>query len=162
MRTKTLVVFRSKSTDFEVGKMEKAPVLDPHTIWEPSTVTEEKIQALATHGLSRPKTEVGWRPAPGEEFPTEGTGETVIFLAHIERVFRVLAGNLVRNLLFLYRIELVHLVLNSITIISTFIHLCDAYLDIAPHFHLWRHSFELKKTGKSRVSGAWALCCGKT
>jgi hypothetical protein len=46
---------------------------------------EEQIQALATHGLLRPKADVGWRPAVGEEFPTEGTGETVVFLAHIER-----------------------------------------------------------------------------
>jgi hypothetical protein len=34
-------------------------------------VTEEQIQALADHGLLRPKTEAGWRPAAGEEFPTE-------------------------------------------------------------------------------------------
>jgi hypothetical protein len=85
MRTKTLVLFRSKSTGFEEGKMEKAPVLDPRTIWEPSTAMEEKIQALSNHRLLRPKTEVGWRPTTGEEFPTEGTDETVVFLAHIER-----------------------------------------------------------------------------
>jgi hypothetical protein len=40
-----------------------------------------------------------------------------------------------------------------ITIISTFIHLCEAYLGIASHFHLWRHFFELKNTGKSGVIG---------
>jgi hypothetical protein len=43
---------------------------------------------------------------------------------------------------------------NSITIISTFFHLCEAYLDISPHFHLWRHFFELKKTGKGIVVGS--------
>jgi hypothetical protein len=43
---------------------------------------------------------------------------------------------------------------NSITIISTFIHLYEAYLSIAPHFHLWRHFFELKKTGKGVVFGS--------
>jgi hypothetical protein len=102
-------------------------------------VTEEQIQNLADRGLLRPKTEVGWRLATGEEFPTEGTGETVIFLAHIERVFRVPAGDFLRGLF--YRIELVHLVPNSITIISTFIHLCKAYLGITPHFHLWRNFF---------------------
>jgi hypothetical protein len=35
----------------------------------------------------------------------------------------------------------------------TFIHLCEPFLDIAPHFHLWRHFFELKKTGKGVVIG---------
>jgi hypothetical protein len=83
-----------------------------------------------------------------------GTGETVIFLAHIERGFGVLAGNSLRKLLHFCRIELVHLPPNSITIISTFIHLCAAYLDIAPHFHLWWHFFELKKTCKGVVVGS--------
>jgi hypothetical protein len=49
---------------------------------------------------------------------------------------------------------LVHLGPNSITIISTFVHLCEAYLGIAPHFHLWRYFFELKKTGKGVVIGS--------
>jgi hypothetical protein len=48
----------------------------------------------------------------------------------------------------------VQLAPNSITIISTFIHLYEAYLGIAPHFHLWRHFFELKKTGKGVVVGS--------
>jgi hypothetical protein len=86
-------------------------------------VTEEQIQALADRGLRRPKTQVGWRPAAGEEFPTEGTGETVVFLTHIERGFGISAGDFLRGLLYFYRIELVHLVLNSVTIIATFIHL---------------------------------------
>jgi hypothetical protein len=94
------------------------------------------------------------RPAAGEEFPTEGTGETVVFLTHIEREFGVQADDFLRGLLHFYRIELVHLAPNSITIISTFIHLCETYLDIAPHFHLWRHFFELKKTGKGVVVGS--------
>jgi hypothetical protein len=59
-----------------------------------------------------------------------------------------------RGLLHLYRVELVHLAPNSITIISTFVHLYEAYLSIAPHFHLWRHFFELKKTGKGVVVGS--------
>jgi hypothetical protein len=148
------VLFRSKSIGFEEGKMEKAPVPDPCTIWETSTVTREQILSLADRGLLRPKSQVGSRPAAGEEFPTEGTGETVVFLAHIEREFGVSTGDFLRGLLHFYHIELVHLVPNSITIISTFIHLYEAYLGIAPHFHLWRHFFELKKIGKRVVVGS--------
>jgi hypothetical protein len=120
-------------------------------------VTEEQIQALATRGLLRPKTEVGWRPVAGEEFPTEGTGKAIVFLAHIECGFRIPVRDFFHDLLFFYQIELVHLVPNSITIISTFIHLCEAYLGIAPHFHLWHHFFELKKTGKSGVVGSFVF-----
>jgi hypothetical protein len=105
-------------------------------------------------GLLRPKSQVGWRPAAGEAFSTEGTGETVIFLAHIKHGFGVLVGDFLRGLLHFYLFELVHLAPNSITIITTFIHLCEAYLGIAPHFHLWRHFFELKKTSKGVVVGS--------
>jgi hypothetical protein len=73
---------------------------------------------------------------------------------HIEHGFSVPAGDFLRGLLFFYRIELVHLVPNSITIISTFIHLYKAYLGITPHFHLWCHFFKLKKTGKAGVVGS--------
>jgi hypothetical protein len=86
-----------------------------------------------------------------KEFSTEGTGETIVFLTHIERGFSVPAGDFLWGLLHFYRIELVHLASNSITIIATFVHLCEAYLDITPHFHLRRHFFELKKTGKGVV-----------
>jgi hypothetical protein len=154
------VTFRSKCTGFEESKMEKAAVLDPSTVWETSTVIEEQIQSLANRGLLRPNTQVGWRPAMGEEFLTEGIGETIVFLAHIERGFCIPAGDFMRGLLHIYRIELVHLAPNSITIISTFVHLCEAYLGIVLHFHFWRHFFELKKTGKGMVVGSigFMLC----
>jgi hypothetical protein len=50
-----LVTFRSKCVDFEEGKVEKAAIPDPSTVWEKSTVTEEQIQSLVDHGLLRPK-----------------------------------------------------------------------------------------------------------
>jgi hypothetical protein len=109
---------------------------------------------LADRGLLRPKAQVGWRLAAGEEFPTEGTCETVVFLVHIECEFGVPVGDFLCGLLHFYRIELVHLAPNSITIISTFVHLYEAYLGITPHFHLWRHFFELKETGKGVVVGS--------
>jgi hypothetical protein len=104
--------------------------------------------------VAEAQTKVSLRPVVGEEFPIEGTCETVVFIAHIMHGFGVLAGDFFRGLLFFYRIELVYLVPNSITIISTFIHFFEAYLGIAPHFHLWRHFFELNKTGKSGVVGS--------
>jgi hypothetical protein len=100
--------------------------------------------------LLRPKSQVGLRPAAGEEFPTEGTGETIV-LAHIEREFGVPVGDFLRGILHFYRIELVHLASNSIAIIATFVHLCEAYLGIVPHFHLWHLFFKLKKMCKGTV-----------
>jgi hypothetical protein len=90
----------------------------------------------------------------GRGVATEGTGEIVVFIAHIEHGFVASAGNFFLDLLFFYRIVPVQLVPNAITIISSFIHLCEAYLGIAPHFHLRCHFFELKKTGKTEVVGS--------
>jgi hypothetical protein len=154
MRTKTLVVFISKYIGLEEEKMESALIPPLQNVWEPSVVTGEHIHTLATRGLLRPKAEVGWALTTGEEFPMEGTSETVVFLAHIEHGFRVPAGDFFCSILFFYMIELVHLVPNAITIISSFILLCEAYLGIAPHFHLWCYFFELKKIGKTEVMGS--------
>jgi hypothetical protein len=136
MQTKSLVTFRSKCVGFNEGKMEKLVIPDPSTIWETSTVTEEQIQSLVDRGLLRRKEQVGWSPAAGEAFPMERTNKTIIFLTHIERGFGVPVGDFLRELLHFYCIKLVHLAPNSITIITTFIHLFEAYLSIAPHFYL--------------------------
>jgi hypothetical protein len=48
-----------------------ASIPDPHTAWVWSTMTEAKIQALVECRLLRPKAEVEWKAAAGEEFPAE-------------------------------------------------------------------------------------------
>jgi hypothetical protein len=83
--------------------------------------------------LLRPKEEVEWRAAAGEQFPSEDVKEHVVF-ASFERGFNLPVGDFFRDLLYYYQLELVHLVPNSITIVSTFIHFCEAYLGISPHF----------------------------
>jgi hypothetical protein len=58
-------------------------------------------------------------------------------------------------MMYYYGLELVHLVPNSIIVVSTFIHFCEAYLGISPHFLLWRYFFYVKSTSiRSRPVGA--------
>jgi hypothetical protein len=66
MRNKIFVVFRSKSIGLKEDKMESAQISPLHTVWEPSVVTEEQFQSLATRRLLRPEVEVCWRPTTGE------------------------------------------------------------------------------------------------
>jgi hypothetical protein len=92
--------------------------------------------------------------AGGERgFPDGEDQRDQVLLAHIECGFGAPASDFLCGLLHFYRIKLVHLAPNSITIIATFIHLCEDYLVIEPHFHLWRHFFELKKMGKGVFVG---------
>jgi hypothetical protein len=124
-----------------------ACIPDPRAAWVRSTMTEAKIQALVNRGLLRSKAEVEWRAAAGEEFPSKDVNEQVVF-ASFERGYNLPVGDFFHGLLYYYPLELVHLVPNSITVVSTFIHFCEAYLGLSPHFLLWRSFFCVKSTGK--------------
>jgi hypothetical protein len=137
--------------------VETACIPDSQAAWVRSTMTKAKIQALVDRGLLRSKTEVEWRAAVGEDFPSEDVKEQVVFGSFFERCFNLPAGDFFRGLLYYYKLELVHLVPNSITVVSTFIHFCEAYLGILPHFALWRHFSASKALAKGR--GQWGLRC---
>jgi hypothetical protein len=125
-----------------------ATIPDPQATWVGSTMTETKIQALVNCGLLQPKEEVEWRAAAGEQFLSEDVKEQVVSASFFERGFNLPVGDFYRGLLYYYKMELVHLVPNSITVVSTFIHFCEAYLGISPHFLLWRYLFRVKSIGK--------------
>jgi hypothetical protein len=127
---------------------EVACIPDPQAAWVRSTMTEAKIQALVTRKQLRPNEEVEWWAVAGEQFPSEDVKEQVVFASFFERGFNLPAGDFFRDLLYYYGLELVHLVPNSITVVSTFIQFCEAYLGISPHFLLWRYFFCVKSTGK--------------
>jgi hypothetical protein len=91
---------------------------------------------------------VEWTAAAGEQFPSEDVKEQVVFVSFFERGFNLPVGDFFCGLLYYYQLELVHLVPNSITVLSMFIHFCEAYMGISPHFLLWRYFFYVKSTGK--------------
>ena len=74
----------------------------------------------------------------------EDRTETVVFRSFYEKGFALPAGAFFRGLLFFYGLEVTHLKPNSVAQIAIFIHLCKAYLGIAPHFNLWRALYHLK------------------
>ena len=74
--------------------------------------------------------------------------------------FLLPTSSFVRGLLYFYGIELVNLNPNSILQISAFIHLCEAFLGVRPHFALFYHLFALKVTqkgGQTSVVGGASL-----
>jgi hypothetical protein len=79
---------------------EVACVPDPQVVWVRSTMAEAKIQALVNQGMLRSKTEVEWRAAAGEEFPSEDVKEQVVFASFFERGFNLPAGDFFSGLLY--------------------------------------------------------------
>jgi hypothetical protein len=108
-------------------------------------------------GLLPTTAEVEWRAAAGEQFPSEDVKEHVIFTSFFERGFNLSTGDFFRGLLYYYGLELVHLVPNSITVVSSFIHFCEAYLGISPHFLLWRYFFSVKSTCNGARNACWCF-----
>jgi hypothetical protein len=122
-------------------------------------MTEEKIQALVDRGLLRPKAEVEWKVPTSEGFLMEDDKEQVIFRFFFERGFNAPIGDFFRGLLYYYKLELVHLVPNSIVVVSSFIHLYEVYMGMLPHFLLWQYFFLVKRTGKlSDVVNSVSFC----
>jgi len=105
---------------------------------------------LVVDGVLLDRVMAGWHPAHGESFPTHRGNELVVFEDYFYRGFGVLIHPFLRGLIDYYEISLYNLGPNSILHVSVFIHFCEAYLGILPHFDLFRHFFCLKARGGSR------------
>jgi hypothetical protein len=91
----------------------------------------------------------------------------VVFRSFYEKGFALPVGAFFRGMLFFYGLEVMHLKPNSIAQIAIFIHLCEAYLGIAPHFNLWRALYHLKgypTNARRNMVGAatFSLCQGRS
>nr|CAH66044.1 OSIGBa0107A02.5 [Oryza sativa] len=112
--------------------------------WAPSNVTEENLKEMVAHGVLPVKEIIGWRPAFGEVFPTPNTHEVVVFSHFFYGGFSLPTSRFFRGILNFYGISLHHLNPNSIVHIANFIHACEAFLGIRPHFAFFRRIFFLK------------------
>jgi hypothetical protein len=73
--------------------------------------------------------------------PKEDTHEAVVFVPFLIRGLALPTSPFFRDLLDFYDMNLTHLNPNSILQIAIFMHLCEAFLRILPHFGLWRDIF---------------------
>jgi len=129
------VAHKGKKKVEEIPQDQDLPI--PECSWRPSILSKRQIQALEKEGFLT-KHLSGWRDTLGHESPFEETEEVTIFRSFFECGFGIPTSDFFRGLLNSYRIELCHLTPNSIIHISIFIHLCETYLGIDPHFHLFR------------------------
>ena len=97
----------------------------------------------------------GWHLADGEPYPMPHTDELVVFEDYFWRGLELSVHPFLRDLLEYWGVSLCNLHPNTILHISVFIHFCEVYLGILPHFNLFRHFFWLKKKGggSSKVIG---------
>jgi hypothetical protein len=108
------------------------------------------LNRLVSEGLLQDKNLVNWRPSFREPFPMENVDEIVTFYHFAERGLALPSCSFFPGLLYYYRLELHHLNPNSICHISIFIHFCEAFLGIEPHWDLFRFLFRVKPQPTSK------------
>jgi hypothetical protein len=106
-----------------------------------SVVSESDLLCLVDVGVLPPKELCSWRICRGVTVSTEDTHESVVYVPFLIRGLTLPISHFFRGFLDFYNLNLTHLNPNSILQISIFVHLCEAYLGVLPHFGLWKYLY---------------------
>jgi hypothetical protein len=109
-----------------------------------SVVSESDLLHLVSIGVLPPKELCSWQICCGVTVPTEDTHESVIYVPFLLRGLALPISPFFRGLLDFYHLNLTHLNPNSILQISIFVHLCEAFLGVLPHFGLWKYLYHCR------------------
>jgi hypothetical protein len=125
--------------------------------WKKSKLKTEDLLALVNSGLLREKEMDLWRAAAGDPYPMEKNPDEVsMFAKFLQRELALPASNFFKGLLEYYSIEYLNLNPNGIFHVSVFVHFCEAFVGIQPHWILFRKVFRVKpqpSTNDPRVVG---------
>jgi hypothetical protein len=109
-----------------------------------SVVSESDLLHLVSIGVLPPKELCSWRICHGVTVTTEDTHESVVYVPFLLHGLALPISPFFRGLLDFYRLNLTHLNPNSILQISIFVHLCEAFLGVLPHFGLWKYLYHYR------------------
>jgi hypothetical protein len=86
-----------------------------------------------------------WRAAAGDPYPMEKNPDEIpMFARFMERGLALTASDFFKGLLKYYGIEYLNLNPNGIFHVSVFVHFCEAFMGIKPHWVLFRKFFHAK------------------
>jgi hypothetical protein len=121
------------------------PRPDPNREWKKSKAKTEDLLALLNSGFLREKEVDMWRAAAGDPYPMEKNPDEIqMFTRFAERGLSLPASDFFKGLLGYYGIEYLNLNPNGMFHASVFIHFCEAFLGIKPHWILFRKFFRVK------------------
>jgi hypothetical protein len=120
------------------------PRPNPNKEWKKSKVKTEDLLALLNSGFLREEVDM-WRAAAGDPYQMEKNPDEIpMFTRFVERGLALPASNFFKGLLEYYGIECLNLNANGIFHTSVFVHFCEAFLGIKPHWVLFRKFFRVK------------------
>jgi hypothetical protein len=112
---------------------------------------------LVDVGVLPPKELYSWRICRGVTVPTEDTDESVIYVPFLIHGLALPISPFFRGILDFYNLNLTHLNPNSILQISIFVHLCEAYLEVLPHFGLWKYLYHCRPGMAGGSTSSWVV-----
>jgi hypothetical protein len=133
------------------------PRPNPNKECKKSKMKTEDLVALVNSGFLQEKEVDMWRVALGDPYPMEKNPDEVpLFARFVERRLALPASDFFKGLLKYYGIEYLNLNPNGFFHVSVFVHFCEAFLGIKPHWILFRKFFRVKphpSTNDPRVAG---------
>ncbi|CAN6271036.1 unnamed protein product [Urochloa humidicola] len=127
--------------------------------WGKAACSDESIEKWTAADVFRPGELVEWRAPTKDELPSPSIMEkdqfVILSLNHIMCGLRMDASDFLVSVLKHYGIEWSHLTPNSITVLSIFTHLCEAYLGVPPTVEVFAHFYRiyLKNKGETVTLG---------
>ena len=109
--------------------------------WSESEMDAAKIEALVTAGKIPDRLLVRWIPAAGQHWPSGEIGQIPVFQSYCECGLRLPAHPFLTLVLEHFGVELVNIDPNSITMLSIFVYLCEAYLGISSDLELFQYYY---------------------
>jgi hypothetical protein len=121
------------------------PRPDPNREWKKSKAKTEDLLALLISGFLREKEVDMWRAATGDPYPMEKSPDEIpMFTRFSERGLSLSVSDFFKRLLGYYGIKYLNLNPNGIFHTLVFVHFCEAFLGIKPHWILFRKFFRVK------------------
>jgi hypothetical protein len=140
---------RPRSEAEASAQMSSPPTSPPHPNsmkeWKKSKMKTEDLLALVNSGFLRKKEMDMWCTAAGDPYPMEKNPDEVpMFARFMYRGLALPASDFFKGLLQYYGIEYLNLNPNGVFHVSVFVHFCEAFVGIKPHWILFRKFFRVK------------------
>jgi hypothetical protein len=118
------------------------PRPNPNQQWKKLKAKTEDLLALLNSGFLREKEVDMWRATVGDPYPMEKNPDEIpMFTRFVKHGLALPASNFFKGLLEYYGIEYLNLNPNGIFHTFVFVHFCEAFLGIKPHWVLFRKIF---------------------
>ena len=102
------------------SKVKEETIANMSTGWRKSKMSESLVWELESMGLLQEQSVSQWHAGEGEDYPMEGTLETIMFRDFVERGLSLPVSEFFYRLLQFWRVQLRHLTPQSILHLSFF------------------------------------------